>query len=151
MLFITALVIFDETQTGLGRTGEHFWGFQNYGNIVPDILTCGRPLGAGHPIGACITSSRVARRYVHIFVFFIPKRAKKNHFVFFFRLGAYFSTFGGNPVSCAIGLSVLDVIVNENLQTCVRNVGRVLQEQLIKLQASIVHLFKSISVIKEHK
>ena len=82
MLFITALVIFDETQTGLGRTGEHFWGFQNYGNIVPDILTCGRPLGAGHPIGACITSSRVARRYVHIFVFFIPKRAKKNHFVF---------------------------------------------------------------------
>jgi len=62
MLFITALVIFDETQTGLGRTGEHFWGFQNYGNIVPDILTCGRPLGAGHPIGACITSSRVARR-----------------------------------------------------------------------------------------
>ena len=69
MLFVTALVIFDETQTGLGRTGEHFWGFQNYGNIVPDILTCGRPLGAGHPIGACITSSRVARRFVQIFVF----------------------------------------------------------------------------------
>ena len=63
MFFIKALVIFDETQTGLGRTGEHFWGFQNYGNIVPDILTCGRPLGAGHPIGACITSSRVARRF----------------------------------------------------------------------------------------
>ena len=65
--------------------------------------------------------------------------------------GTHGSTFGGNPVSCAIGLSVLDVIVNENLQTCVRNVGRVLQEQLIKLQASIVHLFKSISVIKEQK
>ena len=149
MLFITALVIFDETQTGLGRTGEHFWGFQNYGNIVPDILTCGRPLGAGHPIGACITSSRVARRFVQIFTLLIPKSAKT---IFFsYRLGAYFSTFGGNPVSCAIGLSVLDVIVNENLQTCVRNVGRVLQEQLIKLQASIVHLLKSISVINGQK
>lgn len=45
-----ALVIADETQTGLGRTGDHFWGFQRYG-VVPDIVTVGRPLGAGHPIG----------------------------------------------------------------------------------------------------
>ena len=82
MLFITALVIFDETQTGLGRTGEHFWGFQNYGNIVPDILTCGRPLGAGHPIGACITSSRVARRFVQILLLLIPKSAKTIFFFF---------------------------------------------------------------------
>lgn len=106
-----ALVIFDETQTGLGRTGEYFWGFQNYGNVVPDIVSVGRPLGAGHPIGACITSSRIARR-----------------------LGAYFSTFGGNPVSCAIGLSVLDVIANENLMSSVRNVGKVLSEHLQELR-----------------
>ena len=70
-----ALIIFDETQTGLGRTGDHFWGFQNFGNIVPDILTCGRPLGAGHPIGACITSSRVARRFVQFFRFIRLKSA----------------------------------------------------------------------------
>ena len=45
-----ALIIADETQTGLGRTGDHFWGFQRYG-VIPDIVTVGRPLGAGHPIG----------------------------------------------------------------------------------------------------
>ena len=75
-----ALVIFDETQTGLGRTGDHFWGFQNFGNVIPDIVTVGRPLGAGHPIGAVVTSNKVSKK-----------------------LGAYYSTFGGNPVSCAIG------------------------------------------------
>ena len=89
---------------------------------------------------------------MYIFSYFLyQKEPKQSILSSFFRLGAYFSTFGGNPVSCAIGLSVLDVIVNENLQTCVRNVGRVLQEQLIKLQASIVHLLKHISVIKEQK
>ena len=102
-----ALIIFDETQTGLGRTGDNFWGFQNFGNIVPDIVTVGRPLGAGHPIGAVVTSLAVSKR-----------------------LGAYFSTFGGNPVSCAIGLAVLDVIINENLLSSVKNVGKVLHEQL---------------------
>lgn len=75
-----ALFIADETQTGLGRTGDHYWGFQNYRGFIPDIVTCGRPLGSGHPIGAAVTSERVSKK-----------------------LGAYFSTFGGNPVSCAIG------------------------------------------------
>merc|ERR1711997_972883 len=105
-----ALVIADETQTGLGRTGDHFWGFQRYG-VIPDIVTVGRPLGAGHPIGAVITSNRISKR-----------------------LGAYFSTFGGNPVSCAIGLAVLDVIKNENLMSSARNVGQMLQEQLNELK-----------------
>jgi len=105
-----ALVIADETQTGLGRTGDHFWGFQRYG-VVPDIVTVGRPLGAGHPIGAVITSTRISKR-----------------------LGAYFSTFGGNPVSCAIGLAVLDVINNENLMSSARNVGKMLQDQLSELR-----------------
>jgi len=105
-----ALIIADETQTGLGRTGDHFWGFQRYG-VIPDIVTVGRPLGAGHPIGAVITSNRISKR-----------------------LGAYFSTFGGNPVSCAIGLAVLDVIKNENLMSSARNVGQMLQEQLNELK-----------------
>ena len=109
-----ALVIADETQTGLGRTGEHFWGFQHYGSdIVPDIVTVGRPLGAGHPIGAVITTERISRR-----------------------LGAYFSTFGGNPVSCAIGLSVLDVINNENLMSSAKNVGKILKELLMDIKVS---------------
>merc|ERR1712241_66507 len=105
-----ALIIADETQTGLGRTGDHFWGFQRYG-VVPDIVTVGRPLGAGHPIGAVITSNRISKK-----------------------LGAYFSTFGGNPVSCAIGLAVLDVIKNENLMSSARNVGQMLREQLNTLK-----------------
>jgi ethanolamine-phosphate phospho-lyase len=108
-----ALIIADETQTGLGRTGDHFWGFQNYGSgLVPDIITVGRPLGAGHPIAAVITSAGVSRK-----------------------LGSYFSTFGGNPVSCAIGLAVLDVINNENLMSSARNVGKLLSDLLHDLQA----------------
>ena len=104
------LVIADETQTALGRTGAHFWGFQNYG-FLPDIVAVGRPLGGGHPIGAVITSERVSSR-----------------------LGAYFSTFGGNPVSCAIGIAVLDVISNENLMSSAKHVGQVLYELLKDLQ-----------------
>lgn len=110
-----ALIIADETQTGLGRTGDHFWGFENFGpGLVPDIVTVGRPLGAGHPIGAVITSSRVSRK-----------------------LGSYFSTFGGNPVSCAIGLAVLDVINNENLMSSARNVGKMLMDLLLDLKVFI--------------
>jgi len=106
-----ALFIADETQTGLGRTGDHFWGFQNYRGFLPDIVTCGRPLGSGHPIGAAVTSERVSKK-----------------------LGAYFSTFGGNPVSCAIGLAVLDVIKNENLMSSAKSVGRVMFESLNDLK-----------------
>ena len=108
------VTIADETQTGLGRTGDHFWGFQNFGpGIVPDIVTLGRPLGAGHPIGAVITSEKIAKS-----------------------LGSYFSTFGGNPVSCSVGLAVLDVINNENLMSSARNVGKILMELLKELQVA---------------
>ena len=78
------LVIADEVQTGLGRTGE-MWGFMNTA-AVPDIVTVGKPLGNGHPMGAVVCSREISER-----------------------LGGYFSTFGGNPVSCAIGLTVLEV------------------------------------------
>jgi len=106
-----ALFIADETQTGLGRTGDHYWGFQNYRGFIPDIVTCGRPLGSGHPIGAAVTSERVSKK-----------------------LGAYFSTFGGNPVSCAIGLTVLDVIKNESLMSSAKSVGRVMFQSLNDLK-----------------
>jgi len=104
------LVIADEVQTALGRTGEYMWGFMHH-EVVPDIVTVGKPLGNGHPMGAVICSPEISRT-----------------------LGAYFSTFGGNPVSCAIGLSVLEVIKNEKLMSSAQMVGKYLKEELIKLK-----------------
>jgi len=104
------LIIADEVQTGLGRTGNHMWGFQNY-DIVPDIVTIGKPLGNGHPMGAVICSREVSEK-----------------------LGGYFSTFGGNPVSCAIGLSVFEIVKNEKLVSSAKMVGKHLQKSLQELQ-----------------
>ena len=73
------LVIADEVQCGMGRAGENMWGFQDFG-LVPDIVTVGKGLGNGFPMGAVMCSKEVSDR-----------------------LGGYFSTFGGNPVACAIG------------------------------------------------
>ncbi|HET6215200.1 MAG TPA: aminotransferase class III-fold pyridoxal phosphate-dependent enzyme, partial [Micromonosporaceae bacterium] len=85
----------DEIQVGFGRFGSHFWGFQAHG-VVPDIVTAGKPIGNGHPLGAVITTPEIARS---------------------FETGMeYFNTFGGNPVSCAAGLAVLDVLTDERLQ-----------------------------------
>lgn len=110
------LVIADEVQTGLGRTGEHMWGFMNY-EVVPDIVTLGKPLGNGHPMGAVLCSQEVSRR-----------------------LGGYFTTFGGNPVSCAIGLSVLDVVLNEKLMSSAKMVGKYLTAEFTKLKERHQHL-----------
>lgn len=106
------LIIVDEVQTGLGRTGDYMWGFMNY-EIVPDIITVGKPLGNGHPMGAVITSAEISSK-----------------------LGAYFSTYGGNPVSCAIGISVLEVLKNEKLMTSARMVGRYLTSEFKKIVES---------------
>jgi len=103
------LIICDEVQTGLGRTGDYMWGFMNY-EIVPDIITVGKPLGNGHPMGAVITSAEISSK-----------------------LGAYFSTFGGNPVSSAIGISVLEILKNEKLMTSARMVGKYLSSEFKKL------------------
>jgi 4-aminobutyrate aminotransferase-like enzyme len=85
----------DEVQVGFGRIGEHFWGFELDG-VVPDIVTLGKPIGNGHPLGAVVTTPEVAAS---------------------FATGMeYFNTFGGNPVSAEIGLAVLDVIEDERLQ-----------------------------------
>jgi 4-aminobutyrate aminotransferase-like enzyme len=98
--------IADEVQTGLGRVGSHFWAFESQG-VVPDIVTIGKPLGNGHPLSAVVTTPEIAAS---------------------FDTGMeYFNTFGGNPVSCAVGLAVLDVIDEERLQENASNVGAYLR------------------------
>ena len=97
-----ALCIADEVQVGFGRVGSHFWGFETQ-EVVPDIVTLGKPIGNGHPMGAVITTPEIAASFANGM--------------------EYFNTFGGNPVSCAIGLAVLDVIVEERLQENASTVG----------------------------
>ncbi len=92
----------DEVQTGFGRAGSHFWMFETQG-VVPDIVTLGKPIGNGHPMGAVITTPEIAASFANGM--------------------EYFNTFGGNPVSCAVGLAVLDVIRDEGLQENARVVG----------------------------
>ncbi|MGZ3616581.1 MAG: aminotransferase class III-fold pyridoxal phosphate-dependent enzyme, partial [Ktedonobacteraceae bacterium] len=94
--------IADEVQVGFGRVGTHFWGFETQG-VVPDIVTMGKPIGNGHPLAAVVTTPEIAASF--------------NNGM------EYFNTFGGNPVSCAIGLAVLDVIAEEGLQENAQRVG----------------------------
>ncbi len=95
--------IADEVQVGFGRVGTHFWSFQAQ-DAAPDIVTMGKPIGNGHPMAAVVTTPAIAAS---------------------FATGMeYFNTFGGNPVSCAIGLAVLDVIEDEGLQQQALEVGR---------------------------
>ncbi len=90
-----ALVIADEVQLGLGRVGTHWWGFEVEG-ATPDIVTMGKPLGNGHPLGAVATTRAIAAAFANGM--------------------EYFNTFGGNAVSAAVGLAVLDVIEAEGLR-----------------------------------
>lgn len=94
--------IADEVQTGYGRIGTHFWAFQTY-DVVPDIVVLGKPIGNGHPIGAVVTTREIAESFDNGMEFF--------------------STFGGNTVSCAIGLSVLDLVLKEDMQSHALSVG----------------------------
>ncbi|MFK7959891.1 MAG: aminotransferase class III-fold pyridoxal phosphate-dependent enzyme [Phycisphaerales bacterium] len=87
--------IADEVQTGFGRVGSHFWSFETQ-SVQPDVVTMGKPIGNGHPMAAVVTTRALADAFDNGM--------------------EYFSTFGGNPVSCAIGLAVLDVIHDEGLQ-----------------------------------
>jgi len=97
------LFVADEVQPGFGRTGSHFWGFEA-DEFVPDIVTMGKPMGNGHPIAAVVTRSELAST--------------------FSEMDGYFNTFGGNPVSAAAALAVLDVIENENLQQNALDMGQ---------------------------
>ena len=101
--------IADEVQVGFGRMGDHFWGFATQG-VVPDIVTMGKPIGNGHPIGAVVTTPEIAESFTTGMEFF--------------------STTGGNTVSCAVGMAVLDEIENEKLQQNAKKVGSHLLKQL---------------------
>jgi len=105
--------IADEVQTGFGRIGTHFYGFEMY-DVVPDIVVLGKPIGNGHPIGAVITTRAIADSFDNGMEFF--------------------STFGGNNVSCAIGLAVLEVVQEEKLQQHALRIGERLLEGLRTLQ-----------------
>jgi 4-aminobutyrate aminotransferase-like enzyme/Ser/Thr protein kinase RdoA (MazF antagonist) len=94
--------IADEVQVGFGRLGTHFWGFGTQG-VVPDIVVLGKPIGNGFPLAAVVTTEPVAASFANGMEFF--------------------STFGGNPVACAAGLAVLDVVEEEGLQERARRVG----------------------------
>ena len=94
--------IADEVQTGLGRIGTHVWAFEAQG-VVPDIVVMGKPLGNGHPLAAVVTTRAIADAF--------------NNGM------EYFSTFGGNTVSCAVGNAVLDVVRDEALQAHALRVG----------------------------
>ncbi len=106
------LFIADEVQPGFGRTGRHFWGFEADG-FVPDIVTMGKPMGNGHPVSAIVTRNELVNEF-------------GTH-------GRYFNTFGGNPVSCAAALAVLDVIDEDGLQSNALDVGTHLVEGLWQL------------------
>jgi alanine-glyoxylate transaminase/(R)-3-amino-2-methylpropionate-pyruvate transaminase len=106
------LCIADEVQTGFGRTGEHFWGFENFG-VVPDFVTMAKGIGNGAPLAAVTTRIDIARTLTQ-------------------RL--HFNTYGGNPVSMAAGLAVLDVIDEENIQRNARERGAELKSGLQRLQ-----------------
>jgi 4-aminobutyrate aminotransferase-like enzyme/Ser/Thr protein kinase RdoA (MazF antagonist) len=106
------ICISDEVQTGCGRMGKTFWGFQLH-NVIPDIVTIGKPLGNGHPVAAVACTQEIAEKF-----------AKGME---------YFNTFGGNPISCAIGTEVLRTVKQENLQKNALVVGEFLKSELIKI------------------
>ena len=106
------LCVADEVQTGFGRTGTAFWGFENWG-VTPDLVTMAKGMGNGAPLGACVTRPEIARAMTH---------------------RVHFNTFGGNPVSMTQGLATLEVIDNEGIQQNALEVGRHLKAGLESTQ-----------------
>lgn len=107
------ICIADEVQMGFGRLGTHFWGFETQG-VVPDIAVLGKPIGNAFPLAAVVTTKEIATSFANGMEFF--------------------STFGGNPVACAAGLAVLDVLEEEKLQENALRVGNYLKNSLHALQ-----------------
>ena len=108
------LFIADEVQPGFGRTGASLWGFQRHG-IVPDLVTMGKPMGNGHPVAALLATERAMHQFAERY--------------------RYFNTFGGNTVSCAAALAVLDIIERQRLIENAREVGDYLAQSLRRLAA----------------
>ena len=101
--------IADEVQTGFGRTGKHFWSFELHG-VVPDIVTLGKPIGNGYPLGAVITTKKIAQSFANGM--------------------EYFNTFGGSHIACSVGMAVLDIMESEDLRRNALKTGNWLKEQL---------------------
>lgn len=128
--------ISDEVQTGFGRLGDYFWGFEAQ-EVVPDMVILGKPMGNGHPVGAVVTTREIAEAF--------EKGVE------------FFSSFGGNPVSCAIGLAVLNVLEEENLQTHAQKTGKYYRKLLNELRSEFEcigdvrgsGLFLGIDMIKD--
>lgn len=108
------LVIADEVQSGFGRTGDEFWGHRLHG-LTPDIVTMGKPMGNGHPIGGAVLRADLLDEF-----------GERNK---------YFNTFAGNPVSAAAGLAVLDVMRDEGLMENARRVGETIRRELTSITA----------------
>jgi 4-aminobutyrate aminotransferase-like enzyme/aminoglycoside phosphotransferase (APT) family kinase protein len=131
------LCIADEVQTAYGRMGSAFYAFEDQG-VVPDIVVLGKPIGNGYPLGAVVTTEPIARSFDNGMEFF--------------------STFGGSTVSCAVGRAVLDVVVDDDLQTHARLVGRHLLGRLDELASrhAIVGdvrgsgLFIGVELVRSH-
>jgi len=102
----------DEVQTGFGRTGEHFWGFEGH-DYVPDIVTMAKGIGNGFPLAAVVTTPEIAASLGQ---------------------ALHFNTYGGNPMASAVGIAVLDVIEEEQLQRNSLDVGTYLLKGLAELQ-----------------
>ncbi len=111
---VGGLCIADEVQSGFGRMGKHMWGHQHH-DVTPDIVTIGKPAGNGHPLGVVITSPEIMDTFL--------------------QQTAFFSTFGGNNVSCAAGLAVLDVLERERLMDNATKTGAFLKQGLTQLMA----------------
>ena len=128
--------IADEVQIGFGRVGSKFWGFET-ANVQPDIVTMGKSMGNGHPLSVVVTKKQIADKF--------------NNGM------EYFNSFGGNPVSCAVGKAVLNVIEDEKLQQNAHKVGEYLLEKLKQIQGEFpligqvrgMGLFIGIELIKE--
>jgi alanine-glyoxylate transaminase/(R)-3-amino-2-methylpropionate-pyruvate transaminase len=106
------LCIADEVQTGFGRTGDSFWGFQNH-DVVPDIVTMAKGIGNGCPLGAVVTTKEIIQSMTE---------------------SIHFNTFGGNPVSCAQGLATLEVLLEDDMQGNAKRLGAILIDGLNDLQ-----------------
>lgn len=106
------ICIADEVQTGFGRTGDNFWGFECH-KVVPDIVTVAKGIGNGFPLAAVITTPKIAEAL-----------GQANHF----------NTFGGNPIACSAGIATLEVIEEEGLQKNCKKVGTHLLNSLAKLR-----------------
>lgn len=106
------LLICDEVQSGFGRCGSHFWAHQKQG-VIPDVVTLGKPMGNGHPVAGLVTTPEIMARFRGSF--------------------RYFNTFGGNPVSCAAAMAVLEELEEKNLQANAARIGKLAAERLTEL------------------